>query len=104
MSCRASQAVEIWWKTSVSMPRSEEHTSELHSQSNLVCRLLLEKKKKKPKPHSLNDKGTPRISQSDIMHGDRTIDALQCYGALDDGYSRSHAHERGTAHSRRRLA
>src|SRR2546430_11937468 len=27
-------------------PRSEEHTSELQSQSNLVCRLLLEKKKK----------------------------------------------------------
>src|SRR2546430_10104289 len=31
------------WKMSVS--RSEEHTSELQSQSNLVCRLLLEKKK-----------------------------------------------------------
>src|SRR2546430_8732516 len=33
--------------------RSEEHTSELQSQSNLVCRLLLEKKKKdrsKPTP------------------------------------------------------
>src|SRR5688572_32504077 len=30
-----------------SLPRSEEHTSELQSQSNLVCRLLLEKKKKK---------------------------------------------------------
>src|SRR2546427_1679335 len=29
--------------------RSEEHTSELQSQSNLVCRLLLEKKKK-PQP------------------------------------------------------
>src|SRR2546430_7974374 len=29
--------------------RSEEHTSELQSQSNLVCRLLLEKKKKKHK-------------------------------------------------------
>src|SRR2546427_258342 len=29
--------------------RSEEHTSELQSQSNLVCRLLLEKKKKKNK-------------------------------------------------------
>src|SRR2546430_10793343 len=27
------------------LPRSEEHTSELQSQSNLVCRLLLEKKK-----------------------------------------------------------
>src|SRR5438270_9840303 len=30
--------------------RSEEHTSELQSQSNLVCRLLLEKKKQKPLP------------------------------------------------------
>src|SRR2546430_2843816 len=30
--------------------RSEEHTSELQSQSNLVCRLLLEKKKHKPTP------------------------------------------------------
>src|SRR2546427_9243138 len=29
--------------------RSEEHTSELQSQSNLVCRLLLEKKKNKKK-------------------------------------------------------
>src|SRR5688572_33324127 len=29
--------------------RSEEHTSELQSQSNLVCRLLLEKKKKNTK-------------------------------------------------------
>src|SRR2546430_8472084 len=29
-----------------SRPRSEEHTSELQSQSKLVCRLLLEKKKK----------------------------------------------------------
>src|SRR5205085_10249933 len=32
-----------------SAARSEEHTSELQSQSNLVCRLLLEKKKKKQK-------------------------------------------------------
>src|SRR2546427_4941563 len=31
----------------VQAARSEEHTSELQSQSNLVCRLLLEKKKKK---------------------------------------------------------
>src|SRR5438034_8178923 len=30
-------------------PRSEEHTSELQSHSDLVCRLLLEKKKKKHK-------------------------------------------------------
>src|SRR2546427_6360500 len=34
------------WYHPVAMPqRSEEHTSELQSQSNLVCRLLLEKKK-----------------------------------------------------------
>src|SRR2546430_3143329 len=32
--------------SSISGRRSEEHTSELQSQSNLVCRLLLEKKKK----------------------------------------------------------
>src|SRR5256886_4180781 len=32
----------------VNLHRSEEHTSELQSQSNLVCRLLLEKKKKPP--------------------------------------------------------
>src|SRR2546430_9971722 len=32
--------------TSARAQRSEEHTSELQSQSNLVCRLLLEKKKK----------------------------------------------------------
>src|SRR6266853_3850692 len=34
-------------------PRSEEHTSELQSQSNLVCRLLLEKKKKTVQNKSL---------------------------------------------------
>src|SRR2546427_3530599 len=33
--------------------RSEEHTSELQSQSNLVCRLLLEKKKKN-KQHNVD--------------------------------------------------
>src|SRR5688572_31325445 len=36
--------------------RSEEHTSELQSQSNLVCRLLLEKKKKKKKNKTTNKK------------------------------------------------
>src|SRR2546430_8651536 len=34
--------------------RSEEHTSELQSQSNLVCRLLLEKKKKRHNISHLN--------------------------------------------------
>src|SRR6266478_2451839 len=43
--------------------RSEEHTSELQSQSNLVCRLLLEKKKKIPlcKPDRCLVSITPRL-------------------------------------------
>src|SRR5688572_32278284 len=40
--------------------RSEEHTSELQSQSNLVCRLLLEKKKRKTKPLSSNNTTQPQ--------------------------------------------
>src|SRR2546430_8147840 len=42
--------------------RSEEHTSELQSQSNLVCRLLLEKKKKNKllsAPHCHNETRPP---------------------------------------------
>src|SRR5690606_41267993 len=35
------------WRYSSTSVRSEEHTSELQSRENLVCRLLLEKKKKK---------------------------------------------------------
>src|SRR5690606_41872994 len=36
-----------WTRPTSSSPRSEEHTSELQSRENLVCRLLLEKKKTK---------------------------------------------------------
>src|SRR2546426_2516718 len=36
--------------TSIRLLRSEEHTSELQSPCNLVCRLLLEKKKQHDKP------------------------------------------------------
>src|SRR5690606_39961535 len=44
--------------------RSEEHTSELQSRENLVCRLLLEKKKtpytqESPPPHLANQKSPP---------------------------------------------
>src|SRR2546430_7670032 len=41
---RLNQVIEV--KLNPSNLRSEEHTSELQSQSNLVCRLLLEKKKR----------------------------------------------------------
>src|SRR2546427_5988457 len=50
--------------------RSEEHTSELQSQSNLVCRLLLEKKKKKTRqsPHTrqTKDQREPRRYRSHV--------------------------------------
>src|SRR5207253_9399186 len=35
------------------IPRSEEHTSELQSRGHLVCRLLLEKKKRKPESRDI---------------------------------------------------
>src|SRR2546427_5719743 len=49
--------------------RSEEHTSELQSQSNLVCRLLLEKKKKST--HSA------RHSQPSLLQSAHTQGHLQ---------------------------
>src|SRR3989442_5639346 len=38
------------------LARSEEHTSELQSRPHLVCRLLLEKKKKKTKEHLITSR------------------------------------------------
>src|SRR2546430_6802929 len=49
-----------WWRGS----RSDEHTSELQSQSNLVCRLLLEKKKKKNK--NWTDKNSSDAGEDNI--------------------------------------
>src|SRR5260370_36359138 len=57
VSEKETAAVVAFWKDQgqaeyvegfLESPRSEEHTSELQSHLNLVCRLLLEKKKKKP--------------------------------------------------------
>src|SRR5438270_6234717 len=44
--------------------RSEEHTSELQSQSNLVCRLLLEKKKQNPHQQPTPDSQTDQRTVS----------------------------------------
>src|SRR3989454_4390627 len=46
-----------WALTMLSTTRSEEHTSELQSPCNLVCRLLLEKKKKQ-QPSQLDTQPT----------------------------------------------
>src|SRR6266571_8023833 len=50
-------------------PRSEEHTSELQSHVNLVCRLLLEKKKQNKKKYTFNKKNkqnTTRITEDEL--------------------------------------
>src|SRR5947209_12531950 len=41
----------VWAGLVIGLHRSEEHTSELQSRQYLVCRLLLEKKKKRNKRH-----------------------------------------------------
>src|SRR5260370_15280401 len=47
------------WLTVVAVIRSEEHTSELQSHLNLVCRLLLEKKKQIDKRNTSPSRLTP---------------------------------------------
>src|SRR5688572_31870329 len=51
----------------IEQDRSEEHTSELQSQSNLVCRLLLEKKKKKKKRTQTNKHKITRYTSSMVI-------------------------------------
>src|SRR5256885_15589147 len=46
-----AHAARVPWSATRRTLRSEEHTSELQSPCNLVCRLLLEKKKKKQSQH-----------------------------------------------------
>src|SRR5256886_7595279 len=48
--------------------RSEEHTSELQSQSNLVCRLLLEKKNKQNRKPAPRDVLLPHASHVPLSH------------------------------------
>src|SRR5438874_7198884 len=52
-------------------PRSEEHTSELQSRRDLVCRLLLEKKKNSPRYYRAQESVTERKSWF-LFHTDRT--------------------------------
>src|SRR2546430_7693660 len=67
--------------------RSEEHTSELQSQSNLVCRLLLEKKKKKRKDaHQLLKQLAHNRTEESLLH--QSYNILSC---LDYGTAHSPA-------------
>src|SRR2546430_10214856 len=58
--------VDVAVEHAVDVARSEEHTSELQSQSNLVCRLLLEKKNQ---TDDAND---------DVLHATRHCDGDTC--------------------------
>src|SRR5256885_11592452 len=62
-----------------SSPRSEEHTSELQSPCNLVCRLLLEKKKKKqdntPSQHQQRIQYILDMQQLILTHTHRHVSA-----------------------------
>src|SRR2546422_6377874 len=51
--------------------RSEEHTSELQSRLHLVCRLLLEKKKKNQSTKSRHEKGTRHACDSSVAAATR---------------------------------
>src|SRR2546427_1240307 len=80
------KAGRTWW-TAFSIPtarrislrsrkrRSEEHTSELQSQSNLVCRLLLEKKKNR------ENRSRPR-GEPGVCRGLRADRDIRCRVAL----------------------
>src|ERR1039457_6404872 len=59
-------------------PRSEEHTSELQSPCNLVCRLLLEKKKKKNEHVSEASINLAQLSGTCMRHCANTRSVLAC--------------------------
>src|SRR2546426_3534623 len=63
-------ARNVYWMYGILVDRSEEHTSELQSPCNLVCRLLLEKKKNKIWKRSHNLK----LVDNDRRANDRDIE------------------------------
>src|SRR5476649_1205428 len=63
------------------MARSEEHTSELQSHSDLVCRLLLEKKKKKDAQRSLSVNNKTQTENQPVAKLQSNLHMLN-YGGL----------------------
>src|SRR5256885_12607389 len=67
MTC--SRADTWWWQQG----RSEEHTSELQSPCNLVCRLLLEKKKKHHLHHAYEERHIHALSDQPVPYERRAL-------------------------------
>src|SRR5688500_19408096 len=79
-SPRAGMAASRSRATPTAARRSEEHTSELQSPCNLVCRLLLEKKKR------------PKITMTKIVTGDdSTNNAITAARKAEESIARQHA-------------
>src|SRR2546427_9100417 len=64
---RAQQPRRVQDRRCAGSVRSEEHTSELQSQSNLVCRLLLEKKKKEPALRPSRETHNPALGSAPVQ-------------------------------------
>src|SRR5690349_23473538 len=54
-------ALTVIAMVALAVPRSEEHTSELQSRRDLVCRLLLEKKKSRPRPGRMTHRASRHV-------------------------------------------
>src|SRR2546421_4244155 len=70
--------------------RSEEHTSELQSRSDLVCRLLLEKKKKNNEPSARTNETPWQLHPA--RRQDRDHDPRRPHVALEGSYLRVRRH------------
>src|SRR2546430_8174387 len=68
LAASATSISTCWWRKGRGR-RSEEDTSELHAQSNIVCRLLLEKK-----------------NQELLVMNELVLTAFQSYAAVDDSF------------------
>src|SRR2546430_2956641 len=74
---------------SLPLRRSEEHTSELQSQSNLVCRLLLEKKKNSTAKFSISLSASPSPLLTTNNIGPASLTARTCAVSTQDVKSAS---------------
>src|SRR3989475_4323281 len=99
LSCLAPRGMKVLYgQSSGPVGRSEEHTSELQSQSNLVCRLLLEKKKKKNvidnRTEQINKRAKEMTSSSiAIRSGCRSASSYMTYSHGDTRMGRGDSRE-----------
>src|SRR5256885_6834524 len=96
-SCRRnSSASRVPFTAPSSRPRSEEHTSELQSPCNLVCRLLLEKKKNR---HPALTPSTVIQSDTQSLSPRRSLPRHLSQIGVPSASSRQHIFHDGNSHS-----